>query len=404
MSKPTLESLPLEVLIMVIKAAVEDSIILNDEFGRRRILKSLSLVSKAFTLPSQRLLWSYLDYKVTNGAKLRKLIDQGLAKDFIIERLEFTHVPTSKNYTFSKLVNILEGVKLVKRLNLRNFTSLDQSLTPALFLVPSLHRKFPPSSFLFPLTPIDTHTLFFFVELSALSLTFVLLHQTDIILPSTLTELDIDLSSLCCKTNSMIPILLDSQSIITDLKINNGSERFSKYYEPSLKLDLALYLQRKGPQIQRLTFSIFDPVLISFILPFTPNLISLTIQQFFGSPRVTLLDIINTVSLLPNVARLEHLQIGEFELTKAYPPKFPLTLLLQLPSLSKLKTLRYNTNPSSYEYVWKKNEKGEPIVVERIVPKLMKSVEECKARGIDLRFRSEEQDAIAEINRLSGYV
>lgn len=74
---------PLETLTHIIDLSVEDLVAYDEEKTRRRILLSLALVCKAFTVPSQKALWRNMSFD--DFWKVKGLLEDGFGKDKIVE-------------------------------------------------------------------------------------------------------------------------------------------------------------------------------------------------------------------------------------------------------------------------------------------------------------------------------
>lgn len=103
------DDVPLETLTHIIDLSVEDLVAFDEEKTRRRILLSLALVCKAFTVPSQKVLWRNMSFD--DFWKVKGLLEDGFGKDKIVETFSLSECDDLDQD--SDAVVFLQGVKEV---------------------------------------------------------------------------------------------------------------------------------------------------------------------------------------------------------------------------------------------------------------------------------------------------
>lgn len=133
--------LPVEVLGNIIDLSIEEYVLLDEESSRRKILVSLALVSKMFTLPSQRALWKYIGIDGNTKPCFKNLVETGFAKDMVVERLTCNVERNTIVAVIDLFVFVLKGLKSVKGLSLQCHNIVEDNMLPLLFHLPSLKCK-----------------------------------------------------------------------------------------------------------------------------------------------------------------------------------------------------------------------------------------------------------------------
>lgn len=136
-------SLPQELINHIVYLVVEDAEALESVNLRRYILVKLALVSKAFVLPSQRSLWAIMSINDLDNNVMKQL-DEGFAKDFVIERFSYAEDEeedsNSGKKPHYKLSHFLENVKAVIELVFPGGRESEKAI-PNIFHIPSTRRK-----------------------------------------------------------------------------------------------------------------------------------------------------------------------------------------------------------------------------------------------------------------------
>lgn len=103
------DDLPLELVIKIIELSIEDAIALDEFQPTKNICLQLSLVSKDFTLPTQRALWRAIYGMHFDSFEFMRVIGEGVGKDKKIDNLAFV-LEESGEKAFDGLLNgVAEG-------------------------------------------------------------------------------------------------------------------------------------------------------------------------------------------------------------------------------------------------------------------------------------------------------
>lgn len=133
----TFTSLPPELVELIVQHSVKEKMMEEEE--RRELLLNLSLVSRVFTRPSQRVLWSFIYWpmELETEALFMRSVNDGLANNIAVDELEFTFRYNVHEAKMKNLVVLLRSVTSVKRFNFRSVTR-DAVVCSSLFSLPSL--------------------------------------------------------------------------------------------------------------------------------------------------------------------------------------------------------------------------------------------------------------------------
>lgn len=145
-------SLCQELVNRVIELSVEDIIPStgvcsgkSERTLRKKILSNLSLVSKRFTLPAQRLIWSFISITLYKHSAFMEMIPNGSGRGMTVEGLMFGVDGNSKFKTQANaLPEILNGVHEVKTLSIINTvydSTGEGNKWPVIFSIPSLQSE-----------------------------------------------------------------------------------------------------------------------------------------------------------------------------------------------------------------------------------------------------------------------
>lgn len=126
-----IQDLPMELIIKIINLSVEEfRVVLY-----RKILLTLSLVSKDFTIPAQNSLWNFLDSKDIVDSGFVELIENGFGKDKVVEEIRFI---SKHAHDLGQLRKLLSSINSVLSLTIFNQAILLEEAVQSFESIPSL--------------------------------------------------------------------------------------------------------------------------------------------------------------------------------------------------------------------------------------------------------------------------
>lgn len=142
--------LPIELITKIVELTMESNLKLADidsnAISRVTILLRLSLISKIFTIPSQRILWRNVYIENIINASFLRVIREGFARNKRIDNLDFSVREEERGreeegeLEVGDLIEVLENIAGVRELTIFNDTGRILKL-PDIFKFKSLKGK-----------------------------------------------------------------------------------------------------------------------------------------------------------------------------------------------------------------------------------------------------------------------
>lgn len=147
----SINDLPIELITRIVELTMEGRLILADFDSMTTttrqlepVLLRLSLISKIFTIPSQRVLWRNINIENITNASFLRVIREGFGRNKMIDRLNLSiskaEGEREEEGEVGDLIEVLQNIAGVKELNIYNDTGTILEL-PDIFKFKSLEGK-----------------------------------------------------------------------------------------------------------------------------------------------------------------------------------------------------------------------------------------------------------------------